>query len=157
MVLVEPEIHWNTGNLGRTCLGVGAQLHLVRPLGFHLSESRLRRAGLDYWPRVQPSVWANWPAFEEVLPSLGSASFFSPEAERSYWEANYLGEVVLVFGSESVGLPAEIRTQYRQRLFSIPMFDARLRSLNLSTSAALVLYEVERQRRASNRGPIQSE
>ncbi len=151
VVLFRPEIHWNTGNVGRTCLGVGAQLHLVRPLGFQLSSSRLRRAGLDYWPRVAPRVWDDWKTLERQLPAMGSSRFFSPEAPKTYWEGDYSGEVVLVFGSESVGLSKEIRNRYSDQLYSIPMIDPELRSLNLSTTAALVLYEVERQRRASNR------
>ena len=73
VVLVEPEIHWNTGNAGRTCLAAGAQLHLVGPLGFSLEDKEVRRAGLDYWPRVAPRVWPDWAAFERALPSLGDA------------------------------------------------------------------------------------
>jgi tRNA (cytidine/uridine-2'-O-)-methyltransferase len=146
VVLVEPEIHWNTGNAGRTCLAAGAQLHLVEPLGFSLDEREVRRAGLDYWPRVDPRVWPSWTAFEERLPDFGEPFFFSAEAERSYWSAAYPERPVLVFGKESVGLPPEIRERYRDRLLKIPMLDPELRSLNLSTSVALVLYEVLRQR-----------
>jgi tRNA (cytidine/uridine-2'-O-)-methyltransferase len=148
VVLVEPEIHWNTGNAGRTCLAAGAQLHLVEPLGFSLGERELRRAGLDYWPRVDPRVWPSWAAFEERLPDLGEPFFFSAEAERDYWSATYPERTVLVFGRESVGLPPEIRERYRDRLLKIPMLDPGLRSLNLSTSVALALYEALRQQRS---------
>lgn len=144
--LVEPEIHWNTGNAGRTCLAAGAQLHLIEPLGFSLDEREVRRAGLDYWPRVDPRVWPSWSDFEARLPELGEPFFFSAEAGRDYWSVEYPGRTVLVFGRESVGLPPEIRERYRERLVRIPMLDAGLRSLNLSTSVALGLYEVMRQR-----------
>jgi tRNA (cytidine/uridine-2'-O-)-methyltransferase len=146
VALVEPEIHWNTGNAGRTCLAAGAQLHLVEPLGFSLDEKEVRRAGLDYWPQVDPRVWPSWAAFEKRLPELGEPFFFSAEAERDYWSAIYPERSVLVFGRESVGLPPEIRQRYRDRLLKIPMLDPELRSLNLSTSVAVVLYEVLRQR-----------
>lgn len=147
VVLVEPEIHWNTGNVGRTCLAAGAQLHLVEPVGFSLDGKEVRRAGLDYWPRVDPRVWPSWTAVEERLPDLGEAFFFSAESERDYWSAAYPERTVLVFGRESVGLPPEIRDRYRDRLLKIPMVDPGLRSLNLSTSVALALYEALRQQR----------
>jgi tRNA (cytidine/uridine-2'-O-)-methyltransferase len=147
VVLVEPEIHWNTGNAGRTCLAAGAQLHLVEPLGFSLDEREVRRAGLDYWPRVDPRVWPSWAAFEERLPDLGEPFFFSAEGERDYWRAAFPERTVLVFGKESVGLPPEIRERYRDRLLKIPMLDPELRSLNLSTSVAVAVYEVLRQQR----------
>ena len=151
-VLVEPEIHWNTGNAGRSCLAAGARLHLVEPLGFFLGERELRRAGLDYWPRVDPRVWRSWAAFEEGLPDLGEPFFFSAEATRSYWEVEYPERTVLVFGRESVGLAPEIRERWRDRLVRIPMLDPEIRSLNLSTSVALALWEVLRQRQGA--GPL---
>lgn len=146
VALVEPEIHWNTGNAGRTCLAAGAQLHLIEPLGFSLDEREVRRAGLDYWPRVDPRVWPSWTAFEERLPELGEPFFFSAEATRDFWSVEYPERTVLVFGRESVGLPREIRERYKDNLIKIPMVDAGLRSLNLSTSVALGVYEVMRQR-----------
>ena len=145
-MLVEPEIHWNTGNAGRTCLAAGAQLHLVRPLGFFLTERQVRRAGLDYWPRVDPVVWDSWSEFEAELPGLGEPFLFSAEAEREYWSVDYPERTVLVFGKESVGLAPEIRERHRDRLVRIPMADPELRSLNLSTSVAIAVYEVLRQR-----------
>jgi tRNA (cytidine/uridine-2'-O-)-methyltransferase len=147
VVLVEPEIHWNTGNAGRTCLAAGAQLHLVEPLGFSLDEREVRRAGLDYWPRVDPRVWPSWTAFEAQMPELGEPFFFSTEAKQDVWSVAYPARAVLVFGRESVGFPGEIRERYRERLLAIPMLDPEIRSLNLSTSVAVVLYEVLRQRR----------
>lgn len=147
VILVEPEIHWNTGNIGRTCLAAGAQLHLVEPLGFSLDEKEVRRSGLDYWPRVDPRVWPSWRAVEGELPSLGDPFFFSAEASRPLWDVDFPERVSLVFGRESVGLSAEIRDRYRDRLVRIPMADPELRSLNLSTAVAIVLYEVLRQHR----------
>lgn len=147
VVLVEPEIHWNTGNAGRSCLAAGAQLHLVGPLGFSLDEREVRRAGLDYWPRVNPRIWPSWADFEERLPELGEPFLFSAEGERDFWSVSYPERAVLIFGRESVGLPREIRERYRDRLLSIPILDPEVRSLNLSTSVGVVLYEVLRQRR----------
>lgn len=147
VVLVEPEIHFNTGNVGRTCLAAGAQLHLVEPLGFSLGDKEVRRAGLDYWPRVDPRVWPSWTAVEERLPEMGEPFFFSAEASRSWWDVRYPEKTALVFGRESVGLPAELKERWRDRLVCIPMVDPALRSLNLSTSVALALFEVLRQRR----------
>lgn len=151
VVLVEPEIHWNTGNVGRTCLAAGAQLHLVEPLGFSLAEREVRRAGLDYWARVQPRVWPDWAALQKELPRLGELFLVSPEAERDLWSVRYPDRVVLVFGRESVGLPSAVRERHRDRLLRIPMAHADLRSLNLSTAVAVVLYEVLRQRSLSSR------
>lgn len=146
VVLVEPEIHWNTGNAGRTCLAAGARLHLVRPLGFFLTQHQVKRAGLDYWPRVDPRVWSSWSELEEELPDLGEPFFFSVEGKRDYWDIAYPERTVLVFGKESVGLAPEVRERYRDRMVRIPMRDPEIRSLNLSTSVALAVYEVMRQR-----------
>ncbi len=148
VALVEPEIHWNTGNAGRTCLAAGAQLHLIEPLGFSLDERELRRAGLDYWPRVAPRVWSSWPRFEDALPALGAAHFFSAEGASELWDADLTGDVVLVFGRESVGLPRELRARQHARLLRLPMSDPGLRSLNLSTCVGIALYEALRQRRS---------
>lgn len=147
VVLVEPEIHWNTGNTGRTCLATGAQLHLIEPLGFSLDERQVQRAGLDYWERVAPRVWPSWQDFAAELPALGSPFLFSAEAEHDFWEAEFPVSPVLVFGKESVGLAPELRAAYADRLFKIPMARDSVRSLNLSTSVALTLYEVMRQQR----------
>ena len=146
VVLVEPEIHWNTGNAGRSCLAAGAQLHLVQPLGFSLDDKAVRRAGLDYWPKVQPVVWRDWPQLEAKLPEFGQPYFISPEAPRRLWEADLREPLVLLFGSETRGLATAIREKHRERLLSIPMEDADLRSLNLSTCVGIALYEVLRQR-----------
>jgi tRNA (cytidine/uridine-2'-O-)-methyltransferase len=146
IVLVEPEIAWNTGNVGRTSLAVGAELHLVEPLGFSLEDRQVRRAGLDYWPRVRLRVWPDWAALERALPALGEPFLFTASASRDYWEPRYPDRTVLVFGRESVGLPPGLLARYGGNQVRIPMADPELRSLNLSTSAALAAYEVVRQR-----------
>ena len=152
VVLVQPEIHWNTGNAGRSCLAAGAKLHLVRPLGFSLDEREVKRAGLDYWEHVDPRVWPNWAAFEEALPEMGEAFFFSTRATRTFWDAP-LGapeDVVLVFGRETGGLPQALHDRYRDRFVTMPILSPHVRSLNLSTSVGVALYEVLRQRRGSH-------
>jgi tRNA (cytidine/uridine-2'-O-)-methyltransferase len=149
VVLVHPEIHWNTGNAGRTCLAAGATLHLVEPLGFSLDEKQVKRAGLDYWEHVDLRVWPSWDAFERELPSLGEPFFFSTKASRLFWDAppGASNDVVLIFGRETAGLPAELLERYRDRMVSIPIRSPHVRSLNLSTSVALGVYEVLRRRR----------
>ncbi len=149
IALVEPEIPWNTGNAGRTCLAAGACLHLVGPLGFSLEEKQVRRAGVDYWEHVEPTIHSGFDAFEAVLPELGEPFFFSGEASRTLYEVEYPDEVVLVFGKESVGLDPAIRARYPERLVRIPQFDDRVRSINVSTCVGIALYEVIRQRTRS--------
>ena len=121
VALVEPEIHWNTGNAGRTCLGAGAKLHLVGPMGFSLKAAQVRRSGLDYWPRVNPTVWAGWSDFERALPSLGEAFFVTPEAPKRLWDVRFPSRCVLVFGRESLWLPPSLREQHPEHLVGIPM------------------------------------
>lgn len=149
VVLVHPEIHWNTGNAGRTCLAAGATLHLIEPLGFSLDEREVRRAGLDYWEHVDVRLWPSWEAFEAKMPSLGEPYFFSAGAQQSFWDAplGAASDVVLVFGRETTGLPVELRERYHDRCVSMPMLSPVVRSLNLSTCVAIAAYEVLRQRR----------
>ena len=147
VVLVAPEIHWNTGNAGRTCLAAGATLHLVKPLGFSLDAREVKRAGLDYWPRVPLRVWESWDELETALPDLGTPFFFSAEAERTLWDVSFPERSVLVFGSETRGLPASLRDSERERLVSLPIREGAVRSLNLSTAVGVALYEVLRQHR----------
>jgi tRNA (cytidine/uridine-2'-O-)-methyltransferase len=153
VALVHPEIHWNTGNAGRTCLAAGATLHLIEPLGFSLDEREVKRAGLDYWEHVDLRVWRSWDAFERELPTLGEPFFFSTKATQVFWDAplGASGDVVLVFGRETGGLPAALHERYRDRFVAMPMLSPRMRSLNLSTSVAIALYEVLRQRRTEAR------
>jgi tRNA (cytidine/uridine-2'-O-)-methyltransferase len=152
VVLVQPEIHWNTGNAGRTCLAVGATLHLIEPLGFSLDERQVKRAGLDYWEHVDLRLWPNWDAFERELPLMGESFFFSTAGATPFWDAP-LGssvDVVLIFGRETKGLPAELHDRYADRFVSMPIVSPVVRSLNLSTCVGIAVYEVLRQRRAGS-------
>ena len=151
VVLVHPEIHWNTGNAGRTCLAAGATLHLIEPLGFSLDDKQVKRAGLDYWAHVDVRVWPDWAAFERALPALGEPYFLSTKAARRLWEAP-LGaaeSVVLIFGRETGGLPQAIHDRYRDRFVSLPIVSPLVRALNLSTSVGIAVYEVLRQRKGA--------
>jgi tRNA (cytidine/uridine-2'-O-)-methyltransferase len=141
VVLVNPEIHWNTGNTGRTCLAVGARLHLIKPLGFSLDSKEVRRAGLDYWPQVNLAVWNS---FDEMMATMApeppEVAVFSKTGARSFWSLPYAQRLFLVFGSETRGLPEPILNRYAASAYHIPITD-RARSLNLSTAAAIALYE----------------
>jgi tRNA (cytidine/uridine-2'-O-)-methyltransferase len=141
VVLFNPEVHWNTGNIGRTCLGVGATLHLIEPLGFSLTSKAVRRAGLDYWQRVDLKVWENWEAFgasQKPLPV--EMALLSKNGSRPFWEMAPARRQFLIFGSESTGLPASIRSRYPQNTYHIPI-SRQIRCLNLSTAVGIVLYE----------------
>jgi len=149
VVLVHPEIHWNTGNAGRTCLAAGATLHLIEPLGFSLDEKQVKRAGLDYWEHVDLRVWKDWQTFETALPALGEPYFLSTKATGRLWDAP-LGDardVVLIFGRETGGLSPELHERYRDRFVGMPIQSPLVRSLNLSTSVGIAVYEVLRQQR----------
>jgi tRNA (cytidine/uridine-2'-O-)-methyltransferase len=141
VVLVAPEVHWNTGNVGRTCLGAGADLHLIRPLGFSLSSRQVRRAGLDYWDRVRLRVWED---FEEFLagtgPGPGEVALLAKDAPASFWDLPKRDRLFLVFGSETRGLPPAVRERFPDSGFHIPIADA-VRCLNLSTAVGIALYE----------------
>jgi tRNA (cytidine/uridine-2'-O-)-methyltransferase len=148
VVLIEPEIPWNTGNIGRTCLGAGAELHLVGRLGFHLDNRMVKRAGLDYWDKVRLHRHESWEAFLESLPAPPSRAplfFFSTRGKRLYWDIRFPQEAYLVFGKETSGLPKKFYDSYKERLYRIPQRDGSIRSLNLSTSVGIVLYEAVRQ------------
>jgi tRNA (cytidine/uridine-2'-O-)-methyltransferase len=147
---VHPEIHWNTGNAGRTCLATGATLHLIQPLGFSLDEREVKRAGLDYWEHVDLRVWSDWETFERTLPSLGEPYLFSTKATRLFWDAplGVADDVVLIFGRETRGLPDDLHKRFADRFVTMPMSSHQVRSLNLSTSVAVAVYEVLRQRRS---------
>lgn len=151
---MHPEIHWNTGNAGRTCLAIGATLHLVKPLGFSLDEREVKRAGLDYWEHVDLRTWPDWERFEAALPELGEPWFFSTKASRVFWDAP-LGsarDVVLIFGRETGGLPPNLHRRFADRFLSMPITSPHVRSLNLSTSVAVAVYETLRQQRSPGEG-----
>ena len=143
IVLVEPEIPQNTGNIARTCAATGSELHLVEPLGYSLEDKYLKRAGLDYWPLVKIHIYKD---FSEVLSAYPEAAFFyaSTKAPRGYAEVSYPEDVFLVFGRESRGLPENLLERVYDRCIRIPMVEGA-RSLNLSNSVAIVAYEALRQ------------
>lgn len=145
IALVEPEIPWNAGNVGRTCLALGARLHLIRPLGFLLSSRALRRAGLDYWAQVPLEVWPDWNSAATELARLGEMWFFAPRRGRSLFEAPIGLPAVLVFGSESRGLDAGLLDSNLDRVVQIPTRNSAVRSLNLSTAVAVAGFEVIRR------------
>jgi tRNA (cytidine/uridine-2'-O-)-methyltransferase len=141
VVLVTPEVHWNTGNIGRTCLGAGAFLHLIRPLGFSLEDRHLKRAGLDYWPQVKLAVWDGIEAFIKAMgPRSAEVCLFSKTGPHSFWAMPARERLFLVFGSETRGLPADLRSRFPDSLYHIPISKG-IRSLNLSTAVGIVLYE----------------
>jgi tRNA (cytidine/uridine-2'-O-)-methyltransferase len=147
VVLVEPEIPQNTGNIARLCVAAGARLHLVGPLGFSIDGKEARRAGMDYWDRLDLKTWDSW---EEFLASNDSSRlwFLSSKVERSYWDASFRDGDMVVFGRESKGLPASLLTAHPESCLTIPMREGT-RSINLSTSVGIVLYEGVRQLHAT--------
>jgi tRNA (cytidine/uridine-2'-O-)-methyltransferase len=149
VVLVDPEIPWNTGNVGRTCVAVGAELHLVGRLGFSLSERRIKRAGMDYWARLDLHLHDSWEAFERTLAPDAQLAFFSPAGTKTVWDAPFGKNDYLVFGSESRGLPEAITSAVADRIYRIPMVPGN-RSLNLSSSVAVALYEAVRKVNKNN-------
>ncbi len=144
VVLHQPEIPYNTGSVGRTCVAVGAKLWLVRPLGFRVDDYYLRRAGLDYWEHLEWQVMDNWDELQAALPS-GRHWLFTKKAQRSYLDASYQPGDVMVFGSESAGLPdALLDAHPAESRLRIPT-RAEVRSLNLSNTVAVASYEALRQ------------
>ena len=144
IVLVEPEIPPNTGNIGRLCLATGAHLHLVRPLGFSLDDRALRRAGLDYWAEVAVTVWDSLTALQAAQPTAARYFFLTTKSARAYWDAAFRDGDFLVFGRETRGLPEPLLAAHADRTLIIPMRDAT-RSLNLATAVGIVLFEAVRQ------------
>lgn len=144
IVLIEPEIPQNTGNIARTCAATGATLHLVKPMGFEIDNAKLKRAGLDYWHELDICYYENTAEFFEKNKNE-QMYFFSTISPRPYTEIKYPERVFLVFGKETKGLPIELLAKNYDRCVRIPMRD-HLRCLNLSNSAAIAVYEVLRQR-----------
>jgi tRNA (cytidine/uridine-2'-O-)-methyltransferase len=144
VVLVHPEIPQNTGSIGRLCLATATRLHLIEPLGFVIDDRHLRRAGLDYWRHLEVVRHAGWEAFLASRPA-GRLLCFSARAARSYTTARYRADDLLVFGGESRGLPPAIRAAHADATFRIPVAGEHVRSLNLATAVAIVLYEALRQ------------
>jgi tRNA (cytidine/uridine-2'-O-)-methyltransferase len=144
IVFVEPEIPPNTGTTARLCAATHTSFHLVGPLGFSLEDRYLKRAGLDYWPHVDVRYYSHWADFLVRRPP-GRLLAFSAKATRSYTQVRYTADDLLIFGSETRGLPDHIRTALADSLYTIPMQGTHVRSLNLANAAAIVLYEALRQ------------
>jgi tRNA (cytidine/uridine-2'-O-)-methyltransferase len=145
VVLVEPEIPPNTGNIGRLCLATGSKLHLIKPLGFAIDDRTLKRAGLDYWKEVDVRLW---DSFEELLKTQEQKArlfFLTTKSDRAYCDVRFRPGDFLVFGRETKGLPEAMLAGNRERLLTIPMQGTR--SLNLATAVAIVLFEAVRQQR----------
>lgn len=152
IVLVQPEIPPNTGNVARLCAATGTVLHLVRPLGFSLDDRHLKRAGLDYWPWLNLEVHADWAAFRTSHPHPDRFLLFSKKAEPLHWSAPYHRDSYLVFGCETKGLPESLLAEFPHACYRIPIPNPNVRSLNLSTAVGVAAYEAFRQTGALGAG-----
>ncbi len=144
IVLIEPEIPPNTGNIGRLCAATGAHLHLVGKLGFSLDDKHMRRAGLDYWPEVKLQQWQSLEELQQHYPN-GRFWYTSKKARHSYTQANFVPGDFFVFGKETLGLPEDLLEREKEHTLLIPILTPAVRSLNLANSAAIILYEALRQ------------
>jgi len=145
IVLVEPEIPPNTGNVARLCAATRTTLHLIEPFGFKLDDAQLKRAGMDYWQHVEWHRWPSWAAFAKQLPPGPRLWFIESGGQKLYTDAKFAADDYLVFGRETAGLPRTLLVENSERWLRIPMLNAKSRSLNLSNCAALVLFEALRQ------------
>lgn len=143
VVLVEPEIPPNTGNIGRLCLATDSTLHLIKPLGFSLDDRELRRAGLDYWADVRLQLWDSLDELRRAQPSAARYFFVTTKSKRPYYEVRFRRDDFLVFGRETKGLPEDLLAANAENSITIPMHGTR--SLNLATAVAIVLFEAVRQ------------
>ena len=150
VVLVEPEIPPNTGNVGRLCLATKSTLHLVKPLGFSIDDRQLKRAGLDYWDDVDLRLWDSLPALMETKQKSERYFFVTTKTKRAYWDVQFQPGDFLVFGRETKGLPEDLLLANEPRCITIPMADTR--SLNLATAVGIVLFEAVRQQRFMQNG-----
>ena len=148
VVLVEPEIPPNTGNIGRLCLATRSTLHLVQPLGFSIDDRQLQRAGLDYWKEVDVQLWPSFPDLQQAQPADAHFFFLTTKTSRAYHEEQFAPGDFLVFGRETKGLPEPVLAANADRLLTIPMHGTR--SLNLATAVAIVLFEAQRQNSAAD-------
>ena len=146
IVLVEPEIPPNTGNIGRLCLATQSTLHLVKPLGFSLQDRQLKRAGLDYWDEIELQIWDSFVKLQSEQESGARYFFLTTKAKRAYCDISFAGGDFLVFGSETKGLPESLLKANIGNCITIPMHGTR--SLNLATAVAIVLFEAVRQQRS---------
>jgi tRNA (cytidine/uridine-2'-O-)-methyltransferase len=147
IVLVQPEIPGNTGAVGRTCVALGMELILIHPLGFEISDKRVKRSGLDYWPHVRLTEYASWDAFLEVrAPRPDQLFLFEEFGARSFYEPDYPEDAFLVFGQETKGIPKPIIERHADRLFKLPMRSEVIRSLNLANTVSAAAYQALRGR-----------
>jgi len=144
IVLFEPEIPNNTGNIGRLALASGSKLHLVKPFGFELSDRKLKRAGLDYWKYLEVIIYESIDDFFSINAKKNFA-FFSSHGNKSHWEIPFAQDMFLIFGKESVGLPKPLLETYKEQLYKIPLYSKHIRSLNLANAVSIVIYEGLRQ------------
>lgn len=144
IVLIEPEIPNNTGNIGRLALATGSHLHLVKPFGFELSDKRLKRAGLDYWQHLSVSIYKSSEEFFKTHTQKKMV-FFSSHGAQNHWSIEYHDDLFLIFGKESVGLSKEITVRNKDMLYKIPLYNEHIRSLNLANAVGIVVYEGLRQ------------
>ena len=145
IVLVHPEIPGNTGAVGRTCVALDMELVLIHPLGFVITDARLKRAGLDYWEHIRLTEFRSWDAFlDERAPRENQLYLFEEYAPRSFYEPDYPEDAYLVFGRETKGLPEEIVSAHREQMVSIPMRSDKVRSLNLANSVTAAAYQAVR-------------
>lgn len=144
IVLIEPEIPNNTGNIGRLALASGSILHLVKPFGFEISDSRLKRAGLDYWQHLNLYYYENIDAFL-IKNKDAKMVFLSSHGTKNHWDIDFEDNMFLVFGKESVGLPKSIIKNHSDQLFKIPIYSEHVRSLNLANAVSIIIYEGLRQ------------
>ncbi len=140
IVLIEPEIPNNTGNIGRLALATGSTLHLVKPFGFELDDKRLKRAGLDYWKHLSLFIYESVDDFFSIHKNKHLV-YFSSHGTQDHWSIDYTDDMFLVFGKESVGLPSEIITSNQNKLCKIPIYSEHIRSLNLANAVSIALYE----------------
>ncbi|MBI4802651.1 MAG: tRNA (cytidine(34)-2'-O)-methyltransferase [Elusimicrobia bacterium] len=147
IVLINPDIPWNVGNIGRTCVATDTALVFVGKMGFEINSKEIRRSGLDYWRFLKYSVHKNFDDFLDTLGENPSLIFLSTRGKKLYWNAPYKKDSCLIFGSEGTGLPRAMYGKYADKLYRIPMSSDHTRSLNLSTAAGVVLYEALRQTR----------
>ncbi len=140
IVLVEPEIHTNTGNIGRLSLASGSNLHLVKPFGFELSDKRLKRAGLDYWKHISLKVYDSIEEFFAIHEGKNMV-FFSSHGQKTHWSIDYVDDMFLIFGKESSGLPLDIIEAHRDKTYKIPLYSEHIRSLNLANAVSIAVYE----------------
>lgn len=140
IVLIEPEIPNNTGNIGRLALASGCHLHLVKPFGFEINDARLKRAGLDYWQHISVSCYENIDEFFKINKGKNMV-FLSSHGTKNHWDIPFKDDLFLIFGKESVGLPKSIINKHSNQVFKIPLYSKHVRSLNLANAVSIVVYE----------------